>query len=919
MPVWAACLVFLLASVVQAESLPLKHFTTSDGLAHDRVNRIVRDSHGFLWFCTGEGLSRFDGYQFKNYTRDDGLPHRSINDLLETPDGKYWLATGDGLVLFNPQGVARRWRGFENNATAGDETLMFRAFRPADASGGGSAWSVSKLHINGSGTLWAATRVGLYRGDQVGPDWQLRSANQKEWSATSNEFEAVLEDKSGALWVAGLGGIYRVLPDANVQTVSRELSIISLFADTAGNIWAGARGEGEGGLHQFTYSGLDQPKLQRTFTKKDGLASISRLNAVLETADGRLWVGTGSGLSERVEPAGANTPAFRVTSMGDVTSLEEDAGGNLWMGTESSGAVRLSRNGFRSFGESDGLKSRRIESIVNGVNGEVFLIAGQQAIHRFADNKFTVVSPDGILVFDWGWNQISFQDHAGEWWIAGAQGLQRYPKVDRLEQLGHTKSKKIYTVIDGLHNNSVFRLFEDSQGDLWIGTLGSSANSLARWERSTDKIRSYTTKDGLPEHNRPTAFGEDHFGNVWIGYYQGGLARYRDGRFQTFTGREGLPAGFIRAIYTDRAGRVWVATSTSGVVRIDEPNAERPNLVNISTAEGLSSNQATCVTEDKFGRIYIGTGRGVNRLDTQTGRIKLFTSADGLAQNFVHVCRTEKTGALWFGHYNGLSRFVPEPDAQTAPPPIFISDVPVNSFKKLSELGSAAVENLNLASDQRQLQINFFALGFSTGETLRYQYQLDNGDWSQPTAERTVNLNLSPGAYRFLVRAINAEGVSSPNPAVVSFSIARPIWQRWWFLSLALLLVGGLIYATYRYRLAQLLKVERVRTRIATDLHDDIGASLSRMAILSEVVKQQTSGNGNQSAGLLTEIADSARGLVDSMSDIVWSIDPRRDDLQSPTRRVFTKDVLRFHDRRLTEALRDGALFELIAARRSVR
>jgi signal transduction histidine kinase len=287
-------------------------------------------------------------------------------------------------------------------------------------------------------------------------------------------------------------------------------------------------------------------------------------------------------------------------------------------------------------------------------------------------------------------------------------------------------------------------------------------------------------------------------------------------------------------------------------------------------------------------------------LDTQTGRVKLFTTADGLPQNLVSVCKRDQRGALWFGFYQGLSRFIPEPDAPPAPPPIFISDVKVNgsAFKKLSELGNVAVENLALASDQRQIQINFFALGFSTGETLRYQYKLGNTDWSELSDQRTVNLSLAPGSYRFLVRAVNAEGVSSQSPAVVSFSIAPPVWQRWWFLSLAALMIGGIAYATYRYRLTQLLKVERVRTRIATDLHDDIGASLSRMAILSEVVKQQTGGNGNQASRLLTEIADSARGLVDSMGDIVWSIDPRRDDLQSVIRRIrqFASDVLEAKD-----------------------
>ena len=154
---------------------------------------------------------------------------------------------------------------------------------------------------------------------------------------------------------------------------------------------------------------------------------------------------------------------------------------------------------------------------------------------------------------------------------------------------------------------------------------------------------------------------------------------------------------------------------------------------------------------------------------------------------------------------------------------------------------------------------------------------------------------MAPGSYRFLVRAVSPDGLFSEKPAAITFRILPPLWQRWWVLTLALLITASMIYALYRYRIAQLLKVERVRTRIATDLHDDIGASLSRMAILSEVVKQQTAGgNGNQSTGLLTEIADSARGLVDSMSDIVWSIDPRRDDLQSLVRRLrqFASDVL---------------------------
>jgi signal transduction histidine kinase len=181
------------------------------------------------------------------------------------------------------------------------------------------------------------------------------------------------------------------------------------------------------------------------------------------------------------------------------------------------------------------------------------------------------------------------------------------------------------------------------------------------------------------------------------------------------------------------------------------------------------------------------------------------------------------------------------------------------------------------------------------GESLRYQYLLEGSgqDWSAPTDQRTVNLNLAPGSYRLLVRAISSDGAISPEPAAVSFSILPPVWQRWWFLTLAVAAVGAAVYLVDRYRVARLLELERVRTRIATDLHDDIGASLSRMAILSEVVKQQTRQSHQESAGLLTEIADSARGLVDSMSDIVWSIDPRKDDLANVVSRIrqFASDI----------------------------
>lgn len=888
--------VLLCASFVRAEKLPLKSYTTSEGLAHDRVKKIVRDSRGFLWFCTSEGLSRFDGYEFKNYTRDDGLPHRAVNDFLEKRDGEIWIATDDGLVLFNPSGVSNR----EPQSGNEHSEPMFRVFRAADLKTEQKIWAVEDLLEDRDGTIWAAAASGLYRLEKQ-DDWQLRRFETPAAKENRNEgFSVLLEDRTGAIWAGTEHGLVRIPPDkSRIQIIRKKMSIQSLLEDREGRVWVGSSGgdETQIGVHLFSYAG-DEPREIRVFRKREGLSDDYWMNALLETSDGRIFVGVGNALCEYTPQADLSKPQFRVLSNDGIVALAEDASGNVWFSTNSSGVRRLARHGFVNYDTSDGLSSGRIGSIIPAeADGEIYILTQGFKIHRFDGKGFDTVAPRGMIAGSWGTGQITFPDHLGAWWIAGATGLQRYPSVKRLEDLATVAPLKTYTTEDGLFGNEVFRLFEDSRGDVWISVIGEINNTLLRWERATDHIYGYTTADGVYDKNAPTAFAEDRAGNVWIGFYDNGLLRYRNGKFESFSATDNLPAGFIYNIYTDSAGRVWVASGAGGVARIDNPTSEeKPLLVNLTTRDGLSSSQATCVTEDNFGRIYIGTGRGVNRLDLTTGRIKVFTKADGLPENIITQCRRDRSGALWFGTSNGLARYTPVADEQSKSPPVFLSDLRVNgeSINKVSELGETAIENLDFAADQRQIQIDFFALGFSTGESLRYQYKLESidADWSEPTALRTVNLNLSAGKYRFLVRAVNAEGLTSEKAAAVAFQIARPVWQRWWFLIAAALLIGFLIYSLYRYRVAQLLKLERVRTRIATDLHDDIGSSLSQIAILSEVVRQKVGDNGANEP--LKMIADTSREMVDSMSDIVWAINPNKDHLSDLIQRMrrFASDIL---------------------------
>jgi two-component sensor histidine kinase len=345
---------------------------------------------------------------------------------------------------------------------------------------------------------------------------------------------------------------------------------------------------------------------------------------------------------------------------------------------------------------------------------------------------------------------------------------------------------------------------------------------------------------------------------------------------------------------------LWIASTEGGLGRVDDPTQDHPSFVSYTVKEGLSTEQITCVTEDQWGRIYIGTSIGVDRLDPATGRVKRYTIADGLANGFVNVAYRDRNNALWFGTLQGLSKLEPtSDDGPPQPPPILIQHVRVaGDDLPISELGVTRMGDLDFEASKNQFEIKFVSLGFSTGDVLRYQFMLEGADrdWSAPINQRVVNYaNLRPGSYRFLVRAINADGVVSGEPASIAFTIVPPVWQRWWFIGLVVLLVVALTHFIYKYHTRRLIELERVRTRIATDLHDDIGASLSKIAILSDVAGQELSTAGESPvAAPLAQIADTSRDCVDAMSDIVWAINPQRDHLSDLTYRMrrFAEDLL---------------------------
>jgi signal transduction histidine kinase len=428
--------------------------------------------------------------------------------------------------------------------------------------------------------------------------------------------------------------------------------------------------------------------------------------------------------------------------------------------------------------------------------------------------------------------------------------------------------------------------------------LGKEA--LTRWERSTATFHRYSDADGLPPLRMANSFCEDGQGDLWIGFRDGPLVRFAQGHFQIFTASDGVGEGTIADLYLDGAGRLWAATS-GGATRVDDPGSERPRFVTYTTAQGLLSNYTSQLVDDLSGNIYVGTPYGVDRLDAETGHIERYTSAE-LPWTAPISAYRDRHGALWFASLQALYRFTPKSEQPRPPPPILIGELRVRGVRlPVSELGEDRMSGLEFGPNQNQIQIDFFALSFRMAGDLRYQFKLEGADvdWNAPTDQRSVTYaSLSPGTYHFMVRAISADGTASLTPATVSFTILRPIWQRWWFLSLAgLFLIAG-AYVMHKYRVNRLLELERVRTRIATDLHDDIGASLSQIAILSEVVRQKVGRDDEAVTEPLSQITTSSSELMGTMSDIVWAIDPHKDRLTDLTQRMrrFASDVLTARD-----------------------
>lgn len=806
------------------------------------------------WFWTSLAVVCFAGSAqglnpnraMSEYIRDrwdaqQGFPGGPVYAIAQTPDGYLWLGAEKGLVRF--------------------DGLSFRLFNQTNSAL--PAGPVIDLMTDVEGSLWIRPQSrNLFRYH----DGQFQDV-VPQFDRVSDGVTAMYRGLSGAalfaVWTAGLytysGGRFS---ETTSMAGGPAMLVISMAQTDDGRVWIGTR---DAGLFYVSEGRLSAMTKELPDTKVNSLLAIDR----------ELWVGTDNGVARwnGHEMTKADLPDS--LDHVRVLSLTRDAELNIWIGT-SNGLLRLNADGVVSSDESGLGASGDVNAIFEDREGNLW-VGSKRGIERLRDSAFLTYSASREPSSESG--GTVYVDAEGRKWFAPSEGGLSWEKGG---QIGHVKN-------DGLDRDVVYSL-TGGKGELWVGRQRGGLTHL-KYRDGNVTAETYTQAQGLAQ-NSIYALYLSRDGTVWAGSLNGGVSRFKDGKFTTYTAANGLASNRVTSILEGSDGTMWFATA-EGLSSLTQdnwktyggPGGVPPGRVNclfegtsgalwIGTENGIAvlrsgrvqiprdvpgslREPVLGVVEDKTGWLWISTSNHVLRvyrdklLDGTVGEAdaREFGLADGLRS--VEGVRRDRTvsadsfGRVWFSTYRGLSVVDPMQVADNSVPAL-VHIEGITADDKAIDLNGA----VSIPGARQKITFSYAGLSLTVPERVRFRYKLDNFDrvWSEPVGTReAVYTNLGPGAYRFRVMASNSAGLWNSSESSIQFEIEPSFWQTWWFRLSCVMAVGLAILLFYRSRLHRLTRQLNVRfeerlaerTRVAQDLHDTLLQGFLSASIQLHVAEKQ--------------------------------------------------------------------------------
>ncbi|HEY6626273.1 MAG TPA: two-component regulator propeller domain-containing protein, partial [Ignavibacteriaceae bacterium] len=928
-------ILILCSSFSQTDEYIFKQLTDADGLSQSTIFAMIQDKDGYLWLGTIDGLNRYDGYEFRVYVNDvsnaSSISDNFISALYEDNNGFIWVGTVNGYLNCFDRKTEVFKRYFVND--------FFETMKNPESDFYDYPLAFSRNQINTitaitedkDGYLWIGTwGNGLIKFDKnKGRATHFHNDPNDFLSLSSDRVIDIISDRDSEIWIATFGGGLNKLVKENINTndhsktqstkflryrsiENNKFSLsddktISLFEDKVGNIWIGTF---YGGLNKLDINNkilpADKVKFKSYQENKKLSNSISdnTIMAITQDSEGYLWIGTFGGGIDRFDFNNESFTNFSKISVPqnsftdvELLSLFVDRSGILWAGSHLGEGVTKIQKYYSKFESINSRSTGRLKlnddvvwSLFKDSKDNIWIgtYRGGVNVLNFATNQTKVYRrvPDQSKGISDNHIRSITEDKLGNIWIGTYSG-----GLNRIDRLGQKVETFKYEPgnSNSLSANQVLDIYVESEKVIWVATFGGGLNKLTFAENTSGvpKFKSYrnnpSDRNSLSD-DRVYCILKDSKENFWVGTYGGGLNKFDSEKsiFEVVSlDPENSQSVFndkILSLHESSNGILWIGTSGNGLNQFD-PAAN--TIRNYSLAQGLTSSVVYGILEDSNANLWLSTDDGIFLFNTVTEKFIQFGIEDGVQSlEFSGGAYFKDTnGIMYFGGINGFNYF--NPDSITINqyvPPVVISNIKVMDVRVNGE-----PEELILSYDQNFISIEFSALDFSMPKRNKYSYILEGfqKSWiSTGGSSRTATYtNLPSGEFTFMVKGSNSDGIWSEKTASIRIIIKPPFFQTWWFVTLIVIIIVFFIYYLGTIRVKSQLEIEKLKLKIASDLHDNIGAGLTEISILSEVAERSEGHSSSIVKKDLQKISETARQLVDSMSDIVWVVNPQRDSL----------------------------------------